>query len=339
MKKIIFRIPFAFTLVYYVLFCVSFLFIFNKNQSNLTFVVGGKGWILERICKEIKACFRGNSLLHYSTRSIPKSNTYFFSLYREYLTAAVRNPYIFLGNIYVFYTHYTPGPFSKRDLARVLNLVKKIFVVNSKDRDFLIEIGVNPKKIKVVFLGVNEKLFLPSKNIESAQKTIGFCLRYENWGDYTYRKNHGKIIDLVKALDSYQVILLGYRWENYERFSEIKSLKHFKYIETDYSNYQDYYKQMDVFVSVSRVEGAPMPLLEAMFCNVFPVVSDTGFARDLIKPGKNGLIFETEASVQEILKLIQQATAVQEKVNVRSTVEHLTWKHFGEKIISFMENS
>ena len=67
-----------------------------------------------------------------------------------------------------------------------------------------------------------------------------------------------------------------------------------------------------------------------MMCNVFPVVSNTGFAPDIIRHGENGFLFDVDASVETIYKLIQQAMKM--NVNVRKTVEHLTWENFSLEV-------
>ncbi|MBD1845976.1 glycosyltransferase [Cyanobacteria bacterium FACHB-63] len=83
---------------------------------------------------------------------------------------------------------------------------------------------------------------------------------------------------------------------------------------------------MDVFVSASRLEGGPIPLIEAMMCNVFPVASDTGFSTDIIRHGENGFIFDVEASTDTICAYIEQAFTMD--VDVHTTVKHLSWKNF-----------
>jgi glycosyltransferase involved in cell wall biosynthesis len=83
---------------------------------------------------------------------------------------------------------------------------------------------------------------------------------------------------------------------------------------------------MDIFVSTAKLEGGPIPLVEAMMCNVVPVASKTGFAPDLIIHGENGFMFDINSSVETICELIEQAYKV--KTDVRKTVEKLSWENF-----------
>ena len=92
----------------------------------------------------------------------------------------------------------------------------------------------------------------------------------------------------------------------------------------------DIYSKMDVLVSPSHIEGGPVPLLEAMLCNVVPVATRTGFGPDLIKHGENGFLFDSTAPVDEVIPLIKKAYKL--KANVREAAEQHSWKNYGEKI-------
>ncbi|MBW4441671.1 MAG: glycosyltransferase [Plectolyngbya sp. WJT66-NPBG17] len=96
--------------------------------------------------------------------------------------------------------------------------------------------------------------------------------------------------------------------------------------EAAYQDYPLYYAQMDVFVSASKLGGGPIPLIEAMMCNVFPVASDTRFSTDIIRHGENGFIFDVEALVNTICDLIAQA--FDQLIYVHETVKHLSWRNY-----------
>ena len=50
------------------------------------------------------------------------------------------------------------------------------------------------------------------------------------------------------------------------------------------------FKKINVYVSTANVEGGPMGVLEAMACGIPVVITDTGFAGDIIKHGINGFL-------------------------------------------------
>ena len=68
----------------------------------------------------------------------------------------------------------------------------------------------------------------------------------------------------------------------------------------------DWYPLCDIVVSPSQAEGLPFHLMEAMSCGLPAVVSDIKGHRDLISPGKNGLLFplgDTVAFAQAMVAL------------------------------------
>ena len=70
-------------------------------------------------------------------------------------------------------------------------------------------------------------------------------------------------------------------------------------------------------------------------CNAVPVASNTGFAPDLITPGGNGFIFESDASAEMVADLIEKAFAL--PTDVRATVKQYDWDQFSAKIVELAQ--
>ena len=108
------------------------------------------------------------------------------------------------------------------------------------------------------------------------------------------------------------------------------SLPNFEYREASYSEYPQFYAELDVFVSASELEGGPIPLLESMMSNVVPVASDTGFAPDVIQHGQNGFLFacdEPESAV--IAQLVRRAMELEG--DIRSSVLRYNWDAYASQ--------
>jgi glycosyltransferase involved in cell wall biosynthesis len=167
------------------------------------------------------------------------------------------------------------------------------------------------------------EMFTPK--IRDGKGAIGFCMAYYK------RKNPELIIELVKRMPDKEFILIGINWEKYERFDELVSYSNFKYYANiQYEKYPELYHKMDVFVSPSHLEGGPVPLLEAMLCNIVPVASNTGFSPQLIENGKNGFLFNSTDPVNNVIELIRKAYDI--KISVREAAEPHSWKNYGLKI-------
>jgi len=304
----------------------------KKTEFEVTYVIANEGWILEGMCRDIDGELDLKSHFHYSSKKIPTSDLYFFSHPDIYVSALLKSPRILKTNSIVQYTHHSSILGANKSLiVAALNKVTKIFCMNTATKDDLVSFGVSPDLIEVNFIGIDENLFFPQTKINT-RPTIGFNLRYEDRKSYSERKNYNKIIDIIKKIDFCDVILLGKNWQSYDRFSEIKDLPHFTYTECSYREYPEYYRKMDVFVSVSKLEGGPVPMLEAMFCNVFPVVSNTGFAPDLIKQDENGILFDVDLAAEDIINKIRNGLVLAKYRTVNKSVAQLTWQNFSQSV-------
>jgi len=339
-KSLATKIPFFNKLIFSAAVLLSRVIKKKEVEFDSVFILANKGWILEGFCRDTAAHMSGSKHFHHGVKKIPRAKIYYFSHHSLFFPAVIQNPHILQYKNVVQYTHYSkPDYLSDSDVAMSLNHATAIFNMNSSTAVFLETIGVVKEKLQVNYIGVDETIFFPKKKI-NVRPSIGFNLRYESRSSYSNRKNYNLIIEIIKQVNFCDVILLGKNWKECDRFSEIKDLPNFTYVECSYREYPKYYRSMDIFVSVSKLEGGPVPMLEAMFCNVFPVVSKTGFATDLIKQDENGILFEANSSIEEIIKNIERGFSLIETKKVADSVKHLTWKRFAEKImhIAYIDN-
>ena len=302
----------------------------NSERYDLVFVNTETGWILEGICKEIERFCTCKTFFQHSLYDIPKSKAYFFSHYSSFVKAIHRSPWILNGHNVVFYTHHRYIGFSEEEVIYALNKANKLVVMNSKTSQQLERKGVSGDKLLTIIGGADKSVFSRREKGKSEYPCIGFCLRFSDRPIYTERKRYNTIIELIKCIDFATILLIGRDWEKYKYFNDIQKLSHFEYLNIPYSEYPEAYRRMDVFVSVSKLEGGPIPLLEAMMCDVFPVVSKTGFAPDVIQDGVNGFLFDVDSSVDEIVEKIKLALSM--TCDVRKTVEDFSWENFSQKI-------
>ena len=306
---------------------------FSKKikENEIIFVTppsGSEGWILEAIAREIANYLPKNvnfSICKFK-KKLPKSKSYFFTHYMYYFNYQKRKLFKNHSKNYVWFTHieYEKHQVKEKALINSLKKVTGIFCTNSSVKNYLIKKGCEPKKVHLVLGAADPNLFSYKK--DATRDKVGFCSAFYD------RKNPEKIYELVKLMTEYNFILVGKGWSNYENFQEMLSLPNFTYVEPlDYSEYPNLYSEMKVFVSTSDIEGGPIPLMEAMMSNVMPVVSDTGFASDIIINGKNGYIFPVNENIEIIANLVKKAFL--NKNDVRQSVLNYSWKNFSRKII------
>ena len=138
------------------------------------------------------------------------------------------------------------------------------------------------------------------------------------------------VLEVARRLPHRRVVLLGKGWDRYPRFAELCALPNCVYVDAPYEAYSVHYARMSVFVSVSRLEGGPIPLLEAMMSNAVPVASRTGFAPDIIEPGRNGFLFDVDAAPEEVCRLVEQALTLD--ADVAATVRDCDWDGFAARV-------
>ena len=281
-----------------------------------------RGWILEAVCREIAQHFSGTYTMHYGLTPLPRARTYFFSHWSLFLRCRKQDRSLDDARTLVFFTH--PPEFGRlrmMHLARSLGRASMVVSMSSLHARGLVGYGLPKGKVEVILPGTDPALFPGHRRSHGA---VGLVSAFYP------RKSPERILDIVRSLPEHRFLLLGRDWSKAPLYSQFERLENFTYVESPYADYPGYYAQMDVFLSPSRLEGGPIPLLEAMMSNAVPVATRTGFAPDLIHHGSNGFLYETDAAVDVTCEFVEQAFALD--ADVRGTVEHLTWERFSRAV-------
>lgn len=295
------------------------------RDADKTWIFGAK---VRRLAKH--SLLNAKPYFHAKLRNLPQSDAYFF-IFPNYFCRAMRhNPFILNRKNIVMYTHANwTNSYSKTHIAWCLNKADKVICLNSTTEKQLIEIGVNKSKIEIIHIASCPDTFYAHTRNKGA---VGFCCAFSQ------RKNPELIFNIIKNMPEKQFYLIGVLWENFDKFKELNSLSNFTYINNaDYSEYPKLYNEIDTFISASFLEGGPVPLLEAMFSNCFPISSKTGFCTDIIEHGVNGFLFEAKTSATEVIELIKKAD--QMTTDTRKTVMPYSWKNCSLKIDELFLNS
>lgn len=302
-------------------------YINKKRGESLVIVLPpiNNAWILDSIGREIGSRIKGFKIIYaHANQKLPKSNNYLYLHFIYFFQSIIKNPLIIFKSFNVVYmTHFEPEKFNidKHFIIKILILADKIVCMNSMMKKDLTDYNIEKEKILVNIGAADKKLFKSSLEIEKIYVGISSA--------YYERKNPQLIFEVVKKMNKYKFIMLGKGWERYKNFEEMKRLSNFKYIDTEYENYPEWYQKMKVFFSASCIEGGPIPLIEAMMSGAIPVVSNTGFAMDLVKNGINGYIFEKSESVEKVINYI--SLAYEMKNNLNNDLTEYDWEEFSNK--------
>jgi len=204
--------------------------------------------------------------------------------------------------------------------------------------DWFVSQGIYPAAIAIP--GVNHQFFdIQPRFVQEGKLTVALISRLYRSG----RKGEQWFKPLLENIgDRFKWLVIGSRWD---RILKSRSFKKFDITYNKNYSQEEYYnafKEIDIFISLSKVEGGPIPLLESMTAGVLPIVSDTGFARDLIVHGENGFIYP----IGDVMKLSNILTSLDiNRENIyafkqlaKKTAEPYTWNNFVSKIIAVMRD-
>jgi glycosyltransferase involved in cell wall biosynthesis len=296
------------------------------GSAAWVFVVheNAKGWILDGICREIGSRQPDSWHVAYRPPELPPARNYWFSHHSLFLKYFRSEPErLAQSRTFIWYTH--PRDESAQSIAESLDAfdhATQVVFTCAANRDLWLKRGLSPERARVVLGGADPELFLGH---ERGDGVVGLS------SSFYERKNPDRLLELMRLLPHRRFHLIGRKWEQYALFEAMRALPNFFYLTIPYQQYPAEYRKFDVFLSMSTLEGGPIPLLEAMMCNAVPVASDTGFAPDLIRHGENGFLFDIDAPAQTIAWQIE--AAFQLKCDVRSTVLPYDWNNFSKSIM------
>lgn len=279
-----------------------------------------RGWILEAACREIAQRLSVETVFTGNYKALPQANAYYFCHYHFYLSALRINPWLKHRNCFVWFTHPKEAEFGEASTIAALRQAH-VITMNSHSRQMLIDLGLDATRVHTIVGAADPALFAFHRRGEGK---VGFCTAYYE------RKMPDRILELTRALPEFEFILMGRNWDQYPRYGELIALDNLRYCEASYAEYPAFYRELDVFISASQLEGGPIPLLESMMSNVVPVASNTGFAPDVIVHGENGFLFDAdEPDCLQIATLVRQAKKMH--TDVRRSVEHLSWDTYAQQ--------
>jgi glycosyltransferase involved in cell wall biosynthesis len=301
----------------------------NKKSvfTSITYVAreADKNWIFGAKVRRLAkfSDLNSNTYFHNRLRDLPDSDGYFFVFHQYFYRAIRHNPKILNRKNIVMFTHPNwTFSFSESHVIWCLNKADKVICLNSKVQRELIAAGLDAKKTSLIHIASDPDFFYKH---ERKTGDVGFCSAFGE------RKNPDLVYQLVKNMPERKFHLIGRYWENYERYDEMKNMANFTYYNNkSYDTYPDLYSKIDIFISPSILEGGPVPVLEAMLSNCFPIASKTGFCPDVISDGKNGFLFDIDAEYSEVIKLIKLADS--KTIDVRQTALEYSWKNCSQKI-------
>lgn len=177
----------------------------------------------------------------------------------------------------------------------MLRSVAEAFAVTRQLADDMVtQIGVPPGRFKVLYNGVDGQKFGARRPRKAgAEVTLGSV------GRLVKVKNYGLLLRAVAKLPEelrWRLVLVGDgpERESLERAVRELGLQQRVQLLGHRDDVPELLSQFDIFVLPSLSEGLSNTLLEAMAAGVAVVASDVGGNREIIEPGRSGLLFPSD---------------------------------------------
>jgi glycosyltransferase involved in cell wall biosynthesis len=293
-------------------------------------VWANRNWILGNWIKEVKLRHPSNfklwwvpsiyagkrKLEKYIKVPIPQAKAYFFSyptIFRFYLE---KKPKKFINNSLVLYPHNEPEMGSVFEQVELLNKAHKVYFYCKQDAENLVLNGLKKEKIVIANCAVDNDCVLDHKEIRE-QKTIILASKFGP------RKGAELLPGIVKKLPDWNFIVMGRGWGNFLKQEKLLNEPNFTYVQFNKKNRSKYFSKAKIFLSLSNLEGGPVPLIESMALGVIPISTSTGFAPEFIKDGTNGYLLPLNPDLDFVVSKIVSVDELSESPD--SSVALLTW--------------
>jgi len=297
-----------------------------------------RNWILGNWIKEIHSRNQDSTKIHWIASvfaqkhfwekfvklPIPKSGAYFFSYPSIFESYIKSNPKKFRNRSIVNYTHNMDELGNIEHQARTLNLAYSVHFNCSRDVEALVEAGLDAAKIRLVFGAVDVDC-VQEIDVSREPKTILLASQYSE------RKGVDLLPEIVKLLPEWKFIILGRGWDDFLEATALLDDPNIEYYFFDKRSRNLAMSRATIFLSLSKLEGGPIPLIESMSMGVIPVATDTGFARDVIIDGQNGKLIPNPPTTMQVVEAILDAAQIIQSPH--QSVGHLTWDRISKIVM------
>jgi len=293
-----------------------------------------------------------NAYFYYPSR-IPKFQLYHITNQLLTRVAKFKQPCVITILDLYFYKSKKSGPWLTRYLMnrtlKYLKNCKEIIAISKETKNDLVKLlGINPRKINVIYLGVDKKFFRRKPKI-IARKKLNLPLNKKlilNLGsDNDYRKNIENVIvsfyEVQKKEPDSMLIRIGK--SDHRITSLIKRLclerKIIRIERVDEKAMPYYYSAADVYLCLDVETGFGLPLLESMACGTPVVCSKGGAFPEVV--GKAGVLVNPNS----VKKIAHQILAILSndklatKLSARGfkRIKNFSWKKMSDETVKVYE--
>ena len=208
-------------------------------------------------------------------------------------------------------------------------------------KECLIQLGVDKQKIHALQNGVSLDFFKPLNRNECKAKWNVAGKTLLSVGNLIESKGHHLVIEALKALPEYQLLIVGdgelkYQLENQVADSKLKDRVKFLGTLTQ-DELVEVYSAAELLILASSREGMPNVLLEAISCGTPVLAANVGGAAEIIDNKIIGRLL-LDRSPAGIIDGVQQVVGSHlDREKIRAAANFWSWDKTVERILSLYD--
>lgn len=252
---------------------------------------------------------------------------------RRYLLEEARRQPAFADTLN---SHDRPG-WQERQMDAEIELADHILVGSTFVRDSFIAEGVPSEKLVVIPYGADTRLFEPLERKEHDRSG----LRLLFVGQIGQRKGISYLLDAARqtAAQGDTLTLVGQVQDSGRALAPYRDcFRHVPHVPR--AELREIYRQADVFVFPTLVEGMGIVVLEAMASGL-PVITTPNGPGDIVRDGIDGFLVpprDVDAIVERLARLRADQQLRQEMArNARIRAQEFTWDTYRKKTVAALQ--
>lgn len=329
--------------------------LFDRNNV-VVYISERVDWVIKEVClnlvKQLRERKQLPARLSYSHYFLKHKKIHFGSVN----TLAPNGKLIYIhpsNKVILTWFHIEEGDTRLRLIPEMNKMVHIVHTACFSTKKILVDSGFDEKKVIVIPLGIDTKLFVPctEENKKNIRKKLGISYNKIVIGSFQKDGNGWKegldpklikgpdiFCDVVEKLaKKYDVhVLLTGPARGYVK--KRLNTANIKFTHTFLKHYHDvipYYQALDLYLITSRVEGGPMALLEAWATGVSIISTKVGMVLDIAVNNKDVYLVD----VEDVFAIVSYAERVIESREDRNrltqnalvTVRSYDWESIAVK--------
>lgn len=207
----------------------------------------------------------------------------------------------------------------------ILNMIRSAFFINmpgSKSKSFWVQQGIQADRINILHSTIDtDNEFVPATDVK---KDFDFIYV----GVLESRKRVGLVIEALSTVTNkkwkFAIVGDGSEKDNLtNKVSELKLEKNIVFLGHQ-RDVKSLMARSRYFVLTSKIEGIPCAMMEAMACELIPIVTDVADISDVVNQ-KNGFLLSGDPGISELAEILEYALSnynslAEMRSNARKTI-------------------